>query len=258
MISIADPFAHHPELKDKIKDPETSFFRAFSVERFLETHPEQAWILPYLNSDDTREQNRRAALKERTDGDLWVFAYGSLMWDPAFRFSEVRRARTPDHERRFILKDILGGRGNPDVPGLMAALDNGSGCDGLLFRIPGDIVDVETEILWRREYIAPGYIPSFVTASTGDTNLRALAFVADHDAEQICGDISRDEQIACLANAAGILGTSVEYLENICSHFEILGIDDEECSSLLRRPGRSCATMQSRPVAEGCIDDQVL
>ena len=232
-MSAADPFAHHPELRDKIKDPETSFFRDLSVERYLEAHPELEWIRPYLNSDETREQNRQATLKDRADGDVWVFAYGSLMWDPAFRFSEVRRARAPDHERRFILKDILGARGNPDAPGLMAALDHGEGCDGLLFRIPDAIVNVETEILWRREYIAPGYIPSFITASTDDTNLSALAFVADHDAEHICGDISRDEQIACLANGTGILGTSVEYLENICSYFAILGIDDEECASLL-------------------------
>lgn len=233
MNFVADPFAHHPRLRDKIKDPQTSFFRDFVVERLFERHPELAWVRPYLNSDEFREQNRRATLKDRADGDLWVFAYGSLMWDPAFRFAEVRRARAPDHERRFILKDILGGRGNPDVPGLMAALDTGKGCDGLLFRIPDHIVDVETEVLWRREFVASSYIPSFITASTGEADVRALTFVADHDAQQICGDITRDEQIACLANGKGILGTSFEYLENICSHFEVLGIEDEECSSLL-------------------------
>ncbi len=233
MTSIADSFAHHPELRGKIKDPETSFFRDFVPERIFERHPELAWTRPYLNSDDTREQNRRSTLEGRTSGDLWVFAYGSLMWDPAFRFSEVRRARAPDHERRFILKDILGGRGSLHVPGLMAALDNGDGCDGLLFRIPEEIVDVETEILWRREFVAPGYIPSLITASIGNTDVCALTFVADHDAEHICGDITRDEQIAFLAGGRGILGTSIEYLENICSHFEILGIEDEECSSLL-------------------------
>lgn len=253
MISSADPFAHHPELRDKIKDPQTSFFRDFEVERFLEANPEQAWIRPYLNSDDTRERNRRATLRGRADGDLWVFAYGSLMWDPALRFAEVRRARAPGHARRFILKDILGGRGNPDSPGLMAALDNGSGCDGLLFRIPVDILDVETEVLWRREYFTPGYIPSFITASTDDADVRALAFVADHEAEHICGDITRDEQVACLANGRGILGTSIEYLENICSHFEILGIEDCECASLL---AETEAFMRDNANSKGCRGPQ--
>ena len=27
-----DPFVHYPELRDRIADPETSFFRTFSVE----------------------------------------------------------------------------------------------------------------------------------------------------------------------------------------------------------------------------------
>jgi hypothetical protein len=76
----------------------------------------------------------RAAL-EGHEGDLWVFGYGSLIWDPALEFAEVRRAFAPNHRRRFILEDIYGGRGTPNGPGLMAALDDGDGCNGLCFRI---------------------------------------------------------------------------------------------------------------------------
>ena len=154
-------------MRDKITDPLTSFFRTFRVESILEKHPELEWVGEFLHTDDEREQSRLEALKDHPDEDLWVFAYGSLMWDPAFKFSEVRRAKVADYSRRFILKEIYGGRGNREVPGLMAALDHGDGCDGLAFRIPQDIVDVETEILWRRELVAPTYIPTFVTADTG-------------------------------------------------------------------------------------------
>lgn len=228
-----DPFHHHPELRGKITDPMESFFRTFRVESVLEQHPEMAWISAHLYSDDEREQSRLAALKDHRDEDLWVFAYGSLMWDPALQFSEVRRARLPDYARRFILKDTFGGRGNRESPGLMAALDPGDGCDGLMFRIARERIDVETDILWRREMVAPTYNPAFVTAVTDDQSHTVLTFTADHGADQVCGDISRDEQINYLINGRGILGTSLEYLENIVAQFDVLGITDTMCLQLL-------------------------
>ena len=233
MHSPPDPFHLHPGLRDKIKDPAQSFFRTFRLENFLEEHPELAWVAEFMHSDYKREALRRAFLADHADYDLWVFAYGSLMWDPAFEFSEVRRAFVPDYARRFILKDMLGGRGNPDSPGLMAALDHGDGCEGLIFRIDGDRVENETEILWRREQVGPAYHAEFVTAVAGDQQIKVLAFTADHTADQICGDITRDEQIEYLLGGKGILGTSLEYLSNIVSQFEALGIVDDECSSLL-------------------------
>jgi cation transport protein ChaC len=233
MNSKPGPFAHHPELEDKITDPLTSFFRTFRVESMLENHPELEWLGELLHSDEVREKNRLEALGDYPDKDLWVFAYGSLMWDPAFRFSEVRRARVPDYERRFILKDIYGGRGDRETPGLMAALDHGTGCDGLIFRIPREIMDIETEILWRRELVAPTYIPSFVTALVNNQPIKVLTFTADHDAHQICADISREEQIKHITTGHGILGASMDYLANIVTQFDVLGIVDDECSSLL-------------------------
>jgi len=230
---LQDPFHYHPELRDKITEPLSSFFRNFRAETILEKHPELEWVGEFLHTDDEREKSRLDALKHHPEEDLWVFAYGSLMWDPALRFSEVRRAKVLGYERRFILKEIYGGRGNKEAPGLMAALDRGDGCEGLIFRIPKDFIEFETEILWRRELVVPTYTPAFVTAVADDQHLKVLTFVADHQTVQICGDISREEQINCLVNGCGILGTSLEYLENVVSQFEVLGIKDEECSTLL-------------------------
>ena len=233
MKHIQDPFHLHPELREKITDPISSFFRTFRTESIMEKHPELEWVGEFLHSDEDREKNRLEALKDHPDEDLWVFAYGSLMWDPALKFTEVRRAKVPNYQRRFILREIYGGRGNPEAPGLMAALDHGDGCEGLIFRIAKDSVEVETEILWRRELVVAGYTASFVTAIADGQQLKVLTFVADHQAAQICGDISRGEQLDCLVHGRGILGTSLEYLENVVAQFDALGIKDEECSSLL-------------------------
>ncbi len=228
-----DPFFHHPELRDKIIDPMQSFFRSFNAEEFIKARPELGETMLELHSDAVREASRLEALANHRDNDLWVFAYGSLMWDPAFHFIDVRRAHVIDYARHFILKDTFGARGSRETPGLMAALDKGAGCDGLVFRIAREEVDVETEILWRREMVAAGYIPTFVDAVVSGQPLTALAFVADHEAEIIAADLTRAEQVEYIATGKGFLGTSLEYLTNIADHFKAMGITDEDITALL-------------------------
>src|SRR5271154_7152335 len=53
--------------------------------------------------------------------DLWVFGYGSLIWNPAFEFVEKRVGLVHGFHRRFCLWTQLG-RGSPAAPGLMLAL----------------------------------------------------------------------------------------------------------------------------------------
>lgn len=234
-MSLApDPFLLHPELRGKITDPFASFFRTFNAFDVAAGMPDPSLLLDMLHTDAEREQSRAEALAGRLETDLWVFAYGSLMWDPAFRFTEVRRGCAPDYARRFILKDLFGARGTRAAPGLMAALDAGPGCEGLLFRIARQNVDEETEILWRREKAGPAYVPTFIDVHAADRRVTALTFVADHGVEVIDADITRDEQIHFVATGCGFLGTSLEYLTNIDSQFQALGIVDEEVTSLLR------------------------
>ena len=243
MRAEADPFLHHPELRDYIADPFQSFFRSFTNAKLEALMRERGAPLGWWHSDEEREAMRAETLAGRRDGDLWVFAYGSLMWDPSIRFAEVRRARVPDHARRFILKDVYGGRGTFDSPGLMAALDHvdrlegvcdGEGCDGLLFRIARNHIEAETRILWQREKILPAYTASFVEAFIAGEPIEALTFVADHEAEIIDATLTREEQIHLLATGSGVFGTSLDYLRNIATKFAALGIEDEEVSTLLR------------------------
>lgn len=188
----------------------------------------------WWHSDEKREAQRSEALAGCWDRDLWVFAYGSLMWDPGIRFAEVRRAYVPGYARRFILKDIYGARGTSKMPGLMAALDTGTGCDALLFRIARDDIDEETEVLWRREQIGPAYKPVFVEAFIGEQPISALTFVADHDAELIDTSLTRRRQLHFLATGKGFAGSSMDYMRNIQVKFVERGIRDREIDGLLR------------------------
>ncbi len=227
-----DPFRRHPRLRDKIKPAAESFFRDFKAETLLALFAEHD-VPPFpMYDDETRESVRRAAL-EGHEGDLWVFGYGSLIWDPALEFADVRRAYAPNHRRRFILEDIYGGRGTPQQPGLMAALDEGDGCHGLCFRITADKVEVETDILFRREVLGPGYLPTFIPVELDDMQAMALTFLADHTVEMINADLSRDTQIRYLATGTGFLGSSYDYLRGVVDHLHEMAIPDPNLDALL-------------------------
>lgn len=230
---MADPFVHHPNLRKLIKPSEESFFRTITTDQVKGMLTQNGLPLTLeFYDDDTRETLRRKALAHHT-GDLLVFAYGSLIWDPAILFAEVRRAFAPFHQRRFILVDTHGGRGTVDKPGLMAALDTGKGCEGFAFRIEADKVEVETEILFRREMIAPGYHARFISIQIDGVDKQALTFVADHNSEMMHPEIERNKQIVYAATGIGILGSSLEYLQNTLKNLSEIGITDSDASRLL-------------------------
>ncbi len=233
MYDQDDPFRHQPGLRDRIADPDTSFWRGFSPAdfdaRIMATGAPANW----RHSDAEIEATRAAFLAPVWGQDLWVFAYGSLMWDPGFRFAELRRGRLEGYARRFCLRDDLGGRGSPEAPGLMAALADGAGCDGLVFRVRGAEFDAETAILWRREMIAPAYRPVMVSVDTDFGPVRALTFAADASAPPIRLDLCRAEQVQLLATGRGMLGSSLHYIEMLVSQLDALGIVDADVVRLL-------------------------
>ncbi|WP_167644504.1 gamma-glutamylcyclotransferase [Mameliella alba] len=232
-MTTNDPFRHHPGLRALIKPREDSFFADFHVDKAIEIGKQHGRATDWILTEAEIEADRAEALAGRMDRDLWVFAYGSLMWDPAVRFTEVRRGFAPGAERRFILFDINGARGTEDQPGLMAALDAGQGCHGLIFRIAARDVPDETRSLWHRERLGEAYLPRFISVETDHGTEEALAFLANHAAGNIRGDLRHDEQVRLIATGEGFLGTSREYLENLAAHFEEMKIEDAEVTRLV-------------------------
>ncbi|MCB1388515.1 MAG: gamma-glutamylcyclotransferase [Rhodobacteraceae bacterium] len=229
-----DPYRHHPRLRGKIKPAAESFFRELDMAMVDARVREAGMRADWRTPDDVREAGRRAFLAGREGRDLWVFAFGSLMWDPGIEFVEIRRARAPEHARRFCLVD-QGGRGSAEAPGLQLALDTGSGCDGLAFRIAAEAVEHESFVLFRREMIAAGYLPVWLALETAQGAVEALGFAADHACEDIVTDIPLDEQARMIAHAAGFLGTNYEYLAGTRSQLEGLGVSDPYIDAVFAR-----------------------
>lgn len=231
-----DPYEHHPGLRGKIADPEQSFFRNKTLDDIAALMDEHGLPKGWWFPEEEREARRREFMKNHS-GDLWIFAYGSLMWDPGVYFSEVRRAVAHGYARRFILRETYGGRGTCETPGLMAALDLAdaqSSCDGLAFRIDANKVETEAAAVWAREMIAPAYTPCMIEISIGREHVQAMTFVADHDSEQIASNITFEEKVHHIRTGQGMLGTSRAYLENLAQQFDLLNIQDAEVSALMR------------------------
>jgi cation transport protein ChaC len=227
-----EAFVHLPALAGRIVEPEKSFFR-LSRERMSEFDRmarERGLPPDWRLTDEAREATRATAMAGRT-GDLWLFAYGSLMWDPAVHIVEIRTGRVSGYQRRFCLK-IQIGRGSTDKPALMAALDGGGECSGLVYRIPAERVDRETEILWMREMIAGSYVPTFLPVDTTHGPVEALAFVANRQSRQFY-EADADEAAQMIAAGSGVVGTSLEYLEKLTERLALVGLTDPAMEDLL-------------------------
>jgi cation transport protein ChaC len=230
-------FIHLPNLRARVTHPEKSRLRltpeAFAAldERARLAGQPANWRL----SDQVLEDSRRKLLGDHgVAGDLWVYSYGSLMWDPGFRFAEVRLADLDGYARRFTMKIELG-RGSRERPALMLALESQIGCcRGLAFRIPADSVEAESAIVWRREMVRGGYRPAMVPMTTPQGQITALAFASNPSHPNYVGELPLGETAAIVASGNGVLGTNREYLEQLVAQLDVLGIDDPYVAQLYR------------------------
>lgn len=237
-----DAFRHVPALRQRIKPAETSALRV--TPEVMAAWDERARALGrdagWRSSDAQIEASRQAFLRDiDATQDLWIYAYGSLMWDPGFHFTEVRRADLHGHQRRFLFRTTLG-RGSPQHPGLMLSLEPGADiCRGLVFRIPPAWRELEFGCLWRREMIRGSYRPRMHGVATPQGEISALVFAANSAHPDHVGELPLAETARIVAQAAGFLGSNREYLDQLVAQLCNLGIEDDYVRRLHRQVGDS-------------------
>jgi cation transport protein ChaC len=167
--------------------------------------------------------------------DVWVFAYGSLLWNPAFEAAEQVAAVLPGWHRTFCIQQTRF-RGTPEQPGLMMSLVPGGSCRGALCRIAGDRVTDSLRKLWRREMTVkpPNTPPRWVVAKAGRTAVRAITFAADRMGPNYVSGLTGEEIADVLCRAVGHWGSGAEYLMQTVDHLERLGIRDSNLWRLQR------------------------
>lgn len=220
-----------PLLRNKIIDPATSQFRFLDYVDIDKRAAEAGYPPDWRRADDEREAIRADFLSGRDGQDVWVFAYGSLMWDPGFYFDEVRLGQLSGFQRKFCL-NMTKGRGSEETPGLMAALDEGDTCHGLVFRIAADQVDHETAVIFRREMIAFGYKPIFAPVETDMGPVEAMSFYVDKSGDRYAGDVDLETSARLIASAKGINGSNRDYVDNLAAQLRLLGLSDPDFEAL--------------------------
>ena len=168
-----------------------------------------------------------ALRSEYKPDELWVFAYGSLIWNPEFESLESRSATAGGWHRSFCLK-LTRWRGTRELPALMLALDRGGSCKGVAYRLPAKDHFGQIGLLVRRELDAnpPTNVPRWISVKTKGGTLRALTFVADPEGRAYAGRLSLERVAHVLARAAGHWGSTAQYLFRTVTMLEQHGIRD--------------------------------
>jgi len=150
--------------------------------------------------------------RKPTGAGWWIFAYGSLLWNPLFPVAEMRPAKVHGLHRRFCLWS-LASRGTPACPGLVLGLERGGACRGVAMRLPAPLALDELHLLWRREMVVGSYRPRWVRLDADGRALTALTFVVRRDHPQYAGKLPVAKQVDVFARACGAFGSSADYLE---------------------------------------------
>jgi glutathione-specific gamma-glutamylcyclotransferase len=167
-------------------------------------------------SDEALDASLTVTLAKKPSGSgWWVFAYGSLLWNPLFPFADARPTLVRGLHRQFCLWS-LGSRGTVQAPGLVLGLDRGGCCRGVAYRLPARSARAELALLWRREMVVGSYKPRWLQVHQlhpGGQPLTALAFVVDRTHPQYAGRLETARQAKVIATAEGVFGSSADYLE---------------------------------------------
>jgi glutathione-specific gamma-glutamylcyclotransferase len=168
---------------------------------------------------------------------MWVFGYGSLLWNPGFEVAEQLIATLPDYARSFCMRSIHH-RGTVADPGLVLALDEqaGEACEGVALRVCAEQEAQTLAYLRERELISSAYVEKELTVRLSDGRaVTALVYVIDEAHEQYCGGLPLEEQAQIMAHAVGGRGPNSEYLYNTADHLATLGLHDPALEWLATR-----------------------
>ena len=167
---------------------------------------------------------------------MWVFGYGSLLWNPGFEPAESVVAHLAGYHRSFCMLSIHH-RGTESAPGLVLALDarEGAGCTGMALRVREGEEAAVLDYLRARELISSAYVERHVElALTDGRRVEALAYVIDPDHAQYC-QFDLETQARMIARSTGGRGPNHEYLTNTAARLTAMGIEDAEMGWLVDR-----------------------
>ena len=194
-----------------------------------------------IASDEQLLASRREIVPDDADvSDIWVFGYGSLIFNPVMKHIECAPSRIYGYHRRFCLWTRLG-RGSPDCPGLVLSLDRGGSCAGISYRLDKKCALAELDLLWRREMVTLSYRARLLNIHTPRGKRRAIAFVSRTDCAAYATPMTLEREAEVIARAVGFIGPCHEYLFDTLEALRANGIADPHMERLARTVKRRLA-----------------
>ncbi|MGA8009153.1 MAG: gamma-glutamylcyclotransferase [Thiomonas sp.] len=187
--------------------------------------------LPQFPERDPQDM-LEAALGSRPDGDLWVFGYGSLIWNPEVAHEEVLAARVWGWRRTLRMWSRIN-RGTEDAPGLVFALMSGGSCSGIALRVPQARAERELRQLWKREMPRAVYEPRWIPCRTPQGVVRALAFTLPPSSPSYTGALDDLRLVDILRRCRGRFGSTLEYVSRTAQALRDIGIRDAEVERIM-------------------------
>ncbi|MDR3434419.1 MAG: gamma-glutamylcyclotransferase [Rouxiella aceris] len=189
-----------------------------------------------LLTSEQRSASLECTLAKRPDNSpVWIFGYGSLMWNPVFESVESCPATLHGFHRAFCLR-LTAGRGTQDQPGRMLALKEGGKTTGLAFCLPEEKLREDLELLWKREMLTGCYCPTWCELDLNDgRKVTALVFIMNPQHPLFEADTSYQVIAPLIAKASGPLGTNAQYLFALEKELNSYGMSDDCMSELVNQ-----------------------
>jgi cation transport protein ChaC len=192
----------------------------------------------YVWSDAELDASLEETLDQAPDPrDVWVFGYGSLLWNPVIHVTWRQPGYVFGYRRRFCMHAPTG-RGTPEKPGLILALDAGGSCQGVALKVRAQGLRDELRLLWRREMVVGSYVPRWVLLHYAGTVKPVLTFVMNREHRSYRGALTPTRTASIIARASGVLGSNADYLFDTLDHLHAHGLKDKPLESLANRVRR--------------------
>ena len=169
-----------------------------------------------LLDDETLLKSRQSLIPDvqSSKKEIWLFGYGSLIWNPFVDPTEKRVVKVYGLHRKYCLKSEIG-RGSKKNPGLVLGLNNGGSTSGIALKIDSKSASSELDLIWKREMITGAYKPKIIKGFTDKGQVEMIAFIINKQHSNYICSITEAETALMISKAQGFLGTSLEYLEKI-------------------------------------------
>ena len=202
------------------------------LQRQLRADAQAAEII-YLENAVLKEWVDDFVIAHQLDDSIWIFGYGSLIWNPQLDYSRKMIIDLPRLQRKFCIYLSIA-YGTKENPGLMLSIEGKKQamCTGIADKIEREKVRQELFRYWQREMRFGNYIPVVFSYQQHNEIMRIITVIANKDSPYYVNNLNIWQQAQTIASGKGIFGNNRDYLNNLVQNLRKYNIKDSYLSKL--------------------------